>query len=261
MRKRKLGTAVKRRGSWLFWYLIPVIFAALIAWGLWPSDNNKAKTFTIIPLAQPKQSLIPAWYGEAEDRLTMQFLDMLTKAADPNTPENAQMLPALKTSLQWIYSGTRNKGLLTNFEKYVTGNPGQPPPKPPFMASKYDVKGIPNITVIGPTLYAAIAENGGHLPASASRFWKNYFAISLAHEKIHLDNKKFMSEVRLHNSREEILDEELRTWIKTDLEIVRPMRNLGESMHRDFAKADGIIGNCGNKLPCQELRNFLETIY
>jgi hypothetical protein len=75
------------------------------------------------------------------------------------------------------------------------------------------------------------------------------------HEAIHLEMPQSFYERQ--RTAEEQLAEEVRTWRKTVLEIVRPLRQTGRIVEIDFIAADAALSKCGDPYNCPAFEEFV----
>lgn len=257
MKKRKnesRGLQRKSGGSWVYWGAAIFIILALVA--IWHGRRAEVKTQLAPATIRSEVSRAPLWYGDAEHKLSVQYVDLLSSQINPAAAENAYMPLGLKNRINWIIAEKQAGRLNLICAKRMESSHGKLAPASTFMGSKYNDTGNASIAVLGPKLYKAIADNGGRIP-EISQEAKNFFAVALAHEVIHLENKPFL--LRQYRTDDELTQEELRTWMKTSAEVVRHLREVGQPVGIDLARADDVSRRCNYQLPCPELLAFFRT--
>ncbi len=116
-----------------------------------------------------------------------------------------------------------------------------------------DADGQQVIAISGPRLARFLLDEG---PTSApfNRRQHNDFLLGLVHETVHLERRQRADTQFGLDAR---LDEEVRAWRTVDLQVVRPLLKRHEPMNPRFVEADAAIRSCGDKEPCQPLRELL----
>jgi hypothetical protein len=88
---------------------------------------------------------------------------------------------------------------------------------------------------------------------NASQRQRNDFMPGLVHEGVHLEKENTADPASLEGR----LAEELRTWRKVDLNVVRQLRRLNQPINPVLIEADDKIRSCGDKTECEPLREML----
>lgn len=250
-KKRNQNSRSDKRFSRFRWVVALVVVLGLVM--LWQMRDREANRSAVTVPSQPIVSLVPAWYGDAEHQLATRFADEISKHLHPAAPENVYMPPRLKAVIGWMMAEKQARRLNLECTKWMTNSRGEQVPISTLMGPKYETDGTMSVAIVGPKLYKPIAENGGRIPAITQEL-KNWFAVALAHEVIHLENKEFLQ--KQYHKREEVTQEELRAYMLTSKEVVRPLRDIGQPVGNDFIKADDAARNCGYTLPCQALLDY-----
>ena len=150
--------------------------------------------------------------------------------------------------LQWLSARQRTGELSI----VLLDNPADASLDAEALMASGDVDGRQVIALSRPRLARFLTEDG---PASApfSRRQYNDFLLGLVHETVHLGRPHTDRSLTLDAR----LDEEVRAWRAVDLHVVRPMLERREPMNPRFIDADNAIRSCGDKEPCQALRELL----
>jgi hypothetical protein len=114
------------------------------------------------------------------------------------------------------------------------------------------VEGKPMIVIAGPRFLDFLLETG-LTSAPFSQRQRNDFMLGLVHEGVHLEKENTADPASLEGR----LAEELRTWRKVDLNVVRQLRRLNQPINPVLIEADDKIRSCGDKTECEPLREML----
>jgi hypothetical protein len=85
---------------------------------------------------------------------------------------------------------------------------------------------------------------------------KNDFALSLAHEAVHLEQPRLAADTKEQNA-----PEEGRAWWAVNMNAVRPMRAQGQPMGVNFIKVDDLLRNvCNDDINCPAFKQFMISL-
>lgn len=180
-------------------------------------------------------------------------VDLFT-AVNPLRPDNAYMPPFLKEKLLWISEESAAGRLKVVL---VTGDPNEMPEishPSLLMGSTYHTEGLPVIFVMLRRLFEIVRVED-RTPTGYTRGQKNMFAISLAHEAVHLEQPRRFFAVKW--TTEQQIREELRAWTKTDEQVVSKLLEMNEPVRHTFARFHKIRKACGKRQNCPAIREFL----
>jgi hypothetical protein len=79
--------------------------------------------------------------------------------------------------------------------------------------------------------------------------------LGLVHEAVHLRKPALSSPANA--TAEERLAEELRAWRTVSVNVVRPLRELGEPMNATFIRVDEALLACADRTDCQPLTSAM----
>jgi hypothetical protein len=114
------------------------------------------------------------------------------------------------------------------------------------------VEGKSMIVIAGPRFLDFLLEIG-RTSAPFRQQQRNDFMLGLVHEAVHLEKENTADPASLEGR----LAEELRTWRKVDLNVVRQLRRLNQPINPVLIEADDAIRSCGDKKECEPLREML----
>lgn len=249
MAKRKLTRQQRRQMQrkgvagqphWsLFWLLLLLTAIALaMVWGTRRQDAlQSAKA--------PEQAKGPVYMISYPDM--MRLNDSLLAAVAPERPENSYMPPFMKQRISWLFSGIARKRIQFFPDTSAIINP-------PTMA-------ITQFHGDTAALYLRVVRIAfwiwyqGHGTPGSYRFnqmQKNTFAVALVHETVHMENPAIN-----RYTPQQHLQEEYRTWRKTDLLAVRPLLQMGQPLDSDFVDVDNVLRSCGDKVDCSAFKRAL----
>lgn len=80
------------------------------------------------------------------------------------------------------------------------------------------------------------------------------FSTAFYHESTHLERWPLTKTYTYEDN----LNEEMRAYYRTDLDVVRPLLEKGLWMIDDYRRIDQVIRNCGDKFDCLEFRKEIE---
>lgn len=177
---------------------------------------------------------------------------------DPKLPENNDWPPAMKKRVGWILDNEKagKLSLVLFGEKFtecrsclMLNSWFHPQTTPPGQKNEY----IPYIHFSLP-LFEELVRHEFHVPEGDDLTRGSnaalMLAISLAHEKIHLESK-----VRFRYTRSKLIEEEIRTRFVESVEILKPLADtigFGELPYTARATLRA-VADCGFKLPCRPL--------
>ncbi len=240
---RRVLRARKKRSRKLFWLVVAL---AIVGTLVLRSDHAKEPQ---TPNAQHVQPLSP----EQQNEIGKQFFNRIALTLDPTAPINSYMPEGLKNRLIWLNAQQKMGRLTIGVAPYFMDKNGKPRSDKAFMVSNILPDGNYIIGVAGLRLYEAVQQNSGQFPVITPE-WKNFIALALAHEVIHLENKGYFT--KQDHTAEERLNEELRAWIIT-CELTRVIRNAGQDVGYSNALIDDAVRACQYRLPCAGLRSIL----
>jgi hypothetical protein len=173
--------------------------------------------------------------------------DRLLAAVDPAVPDNAWFPAPAREALEWLYGDVRAGRLtIAVLERLdntnLHGNV--------LMASGM-VEGRRTLLLSEPRLRTFLNDRDG-ASRPFTRKQRNDFMLGLVHEAVHLRSAQLPSPAS--SSYEERVAEELRAWRTVSLEVVRPLRGLGEPIDGVFIRLDDALLACGDRPDCQVLR-------
>ena len=174
--------------------------------------------------------------------------NQLFQSVSPSLPQNQYFPQFAKERLLWIQT-QRNAG---NLSIQLLKNVDNADLNAEDLMASGRVEGRAVIVIAGPR-FARLLMDGGRISAPFTQEQRNDFALGLVHEVVHLENQNPPDPARL----EDRLAEELRAWSVVDLNVARPLRRLNQPMNLRFTEADDAIRTCGDKLPCEALRQIL----
>jgi hypothetical protein len=176
-----------------------------------------------------------------------QAADRLLAAVDPAVPDNAWFPAPAREALEWLYAEVRvgrlTIAVLERLDKTnLHGNV--------LMASGI-VENRPTLLIAEPRLRTFLADGDG-LSRPFTRKQRNDFMLGLVHEAVHL--RKPQLPAPANSSYEERVAEELRAWRTVSVEVVRPLRRIGEPVDSVFIRIDDALLACDDRSDCQVLR-------
>lgn len=181
------------------------------------------------------------------------FINELLAAVDPKLSSNSHFPPDLKKRMQWIYD-QHSLGKL----RFTAIGQNQIRPdgkinEGTLMSTNY-VEGMPEIYIYLPRAWTFMRVQYGY-QGKVGQKGIDTFAITLAHEAIHLENDRAFFEGEYSIAK--FLEEERRAWAKTIFEIARPMRASGGFVEIDFCQADDVLASCNDDAHCPEFIAFI----
>ena len=182
-------------------------------------------------------ALALAWPANAlaQNKKGMELLEKLNHGWEPQLSQNAYFPPLMKEKLLWIL--TENRARPT---KLVIGaRDNFTAPIDVLMGSCFQ-NGVALIEVSLESLLYFEKRLG-------YQGLKNLFLLALVHEAIHLEKKRGCED---KYSPESMLEEEIRTWHKWILEVVRPVRAKGYQVNDGLVEADEVLRICANNPDC-----------
>lgn len=221
-----------------------------------PAQGPIAPAKTVIKMADG--TIVAA----TEPEMT-QLVNSLLKAINPANAENSYMPPFLRDKINWGYSeiaqkrievmlrpwfsqkfdGTQDQATMMDSGYYSVNNDH----KAPFMG---------NLNIFAPRLltYVRVQQK---VPVGFNQMSKNTFSIMFAHEMVHLERSPqyFVGPYRPEGRKKE----EVRTWFKVSMEIVRPLRKVGQPLESDFLECDDILKGCYDDPTCPAFLDFVIT--
>ncbi len=196
------------------------------------------------PVAMPQ----PQSDGNLTDSALNAAVNQLFLSLNPSLADNQYFPQFAQEKIGWILSqkkaGTLRIIFLENTEN--TGLDAED-----LMASG-TVEGKSTIVIARPRFIGFLLE-GGRTSAPFTLQERNDFALALVHEVVHLQNPNRGDPARLGDR----MAEELRAWRETDLNFARQLRELNQPMNYRVIEADDALRACGDKLPCEPLRQML----
>ena len=175
-------------------------------------------------------------------------VNQLFASVNPSLPENQYFPQFAKDKLFWIIAEQKAHRLSIILLKN-TDNTNLD--FEAIMASGI-ADGKPTIVIAGQRFLGFLIE-GGRTSAPFTLQERNDFALGLVHEAVHLEKENTANPAIL----EERLNEELRTWLKVDVDVVRQLRRLNQPMNPRLIEADDALRICRDKLPCEPLKQIL----
>lgn len=178
------------------------------------------------------------------------LINALFKAIDPDLPSNAYFPAALRNRLAWVY--TENKARRLIIDAKDTRHPNN---EGAILSASWH-QGHPAIQVFAPTLVFIVRIKFGMSLAEAMTnvALKDMLALSVMHETIHLElGEKVLAPV----TPEQFLNEEVRAWGIMVRDGVRPLRELGHDLEKDFSLADDALKACQYRLDCESFRDHI----
>lgn len=177
----------------------------------------------------------------------LQLTNQLLASVDPASADNAYMPALMKEKISWIFS----QNAANRFSFNLTAAYGLS--KATIMSSSY-YQGKPHIEIYGPRLWSYVRQQQ-KVKKGFNQISKNIFSLSLTHEAIHLERgEEYL--IRNHTD-QEILDEEVRAWVKNDIGAVRPLRQAGQPVDIDNDEFDEILKSCHDDPNCPKVRNYI----
>ena len=110
------------------------------------------------------------------------------------------------------------------------------------------VLGGRHTVVISQPRFVQFLIEGGRVSPPFGEQQRNDFMLGLVHEVVHLQAVGLSGPT----GKQERIREESRTWHEVSLNVVRPLRWLGQRVHPKFVRVDEALRSCGDVLPCSE---------
>jgi len=192
------------------------------------------------------------------EREGLELLNGLLDAVAPDAPQNAFMPPMLKEKLRWVYSthaqylptGHKVVQAIGDYQRDEYGNPN----RRTVMAAHFDEQARPVIQIFLSRL-AVLVRLQYRIKQGFDKRTEQVFAATLAHEAIHLEGTPSPSPP--DRPKAEFLAEEVRTWRKMTLGIIRPLRESGQLVEIDFLQADDVLKQCADPYNCPQFERFV----
>lgn len=176
---------------------------------------------------------------------------------DPLLPVNSYMPQALKDKLNWVRNSAYTVEMPTfpdGWNQNLINSPAATMADanyckfPQFPDQKPCIRVYPNMLMILMRYeFMMLKPNQG---------FKNTFAIFLAHEAIHHERGATFFRPQIPPA--EVAAEELRAWIKTIKDIVRPLRRIKQPMYNEFETMDDMLTKCKDRLPCKPFEAYIQ---
>jgi hypothetical protein len=186
--------------------------------------------------------------GQYSDAAIQAAANQLLAAVTQTVATNVHVTDFAKEKIAWILTqkraGALSVTLLKNAESANLDFEA-------LMAAG-SADGRPTIVIAQPRLVAFLVE-GGHSGPAFSRQQVNDFMLGLVHETVHLQNPQLGHLTSVGDR----IQEELRTWREVDLHVVQQLRAHHEAMNVRFLEVNDAVRSCGNRLPCEPLRELL----
>lgn len=179
------------------------------------------------------------------------LLRQLLVAIDPARPENIYMPQLLREKIAWVFSENKAGRLILNFSPSPQRDRNGKENRGALMdATKNQSGALVNIYA-GTLMYFVRYKRG--VRQGFDEVSKDGFALSLAHEAIHLEQPlSFFLDRNFHP------EEEDRAWRTCIIQIIRPMRASGRKMELDRHKeADDILRRCHDRPSCPDFVAFI----
>lgn len=104
------------------------------------------------------------------------------------------------------------------------------------------------VVIISEPRFVRFLIEGGNVSSPFGEQQTNDFMLGLIHEIVHLQGGENSRVARTQDR----IREESRTWRDVSLNVVRPLRRLGQRMHQKFVRVDDALRSCDDLLPCAE---------
>jgi hypothetical protein len=181
------------------------------------------------------------------------FVKFLIDEVNPAHDRNKYMPQLMQTKLNWILNKHTNNELELLLEPaYFRNN------KDTIMHAGYTQEGKPFIAIVVQVVLELMwFDYVDHDRISISETWKNFFAISLIHEAVHLEHDR--AHFARQYTEEQIIDEEVRVHALVTTQVIRPLTQSGHPVPARVADVDAILRRCHDDWQrCQELRDYVK---
>lgn len=183
----------------------------------------------------------------AEQIAVARTVGTLLLLVNPNRPENKDWPPFMRERLRELFKRSAD-GKLVIFVR----DDSEEPDDGLMRVGRRLEDGAPAIAIS----YARARVMAYGEAARPSRLVVNTFAVSLVHEGVHLETDLFKKE---DLTKEEVVGEELRTWMKVDQLVVTPLLAQGEPLHKGLVDFNRIRAKCSGQSDCPEAGRFIEA--